>query len=128
MHSAIFAMSNLVEQRSAIKFYLRNDISAAKTYRMLQKAFGDETMSQENVYKWYRDFEEGRECVDYMQCSGRPSTTIDDQNINKIKEMIIRNRRLAIRELVDMVRISFGSVQTILKDHLDLRESNRVCC
>ena len=46
VHSAICAMSNFVEQRSAKKFCLRNDISAAETYQMLQKAFGDETMSQ----------------------------------------------------------------------------------
>ena len=48
-------------------------------------------------------------------------TSIDDQNINKIKEMVLGNRRLTIRDLVDMVGISFGSVQTILKDHLVLR-------
>ena len=48
-------MFNLVDQRSAIKFCLRNDISAAETYRMLQKDFGDDTMSQTKVFKWYRD-------------------------------------------------------------------------
>ena len=88
---------------------------------MLQKAFGDETMSRKNVYKWYRDFKEGRERVDDLQRSGRPSTSIDDQTINKIKEMGLANRRLTIRELVDMVGISFGSVQTSLKDHLGIR-------
>ena len=75
-------------------------------------------MSQKNVYKWYRDFKEGRERVDDLQRSGRPSTSIDDQNMNKIKEMVLV---LTVRELVDMVGISFGSVQTILKDHLGLR-------
>ena len=43
-------MSEFVEQRSAIKFSLRNEISVAETFRMLQKAFGDLTMSQKNVY------------------------------------------------------------------------------
>ena len=57
------------------------------------------------------------------QHSGRPSTSIDNENINKIKEMVLGNRRLTIRELVDMVGIAFGSMQTILKDHLGL---NRV--
>ena len=66
---------------------------------MLQKAFGVETMSQKNVYKWYRDFKEGRERVDDLQRSGRPSTSFDDQNINKIKEILLAVRRLTIREL-----------------------------
>ena len=35
--------------------------------------------------------------------------------------MVLRNRRLISRELVDMVGLSFGSVQTNLKDHLGLR-------
>ena len=65
-----FTMSEFVEQRSAIKFCLRNGISVAETFRMLQKAFGDLTMSQKNVYKWYKDFKEGRERVDDLEHPG----------------------------------------------------------
>ena len=52
---SIFTMSEFVEQRSAIKVCLRNEISVAETFRMLHKAFGDLTISQKNVYKWYKD-------------------------------------------------------------------------
>ena len=69
-------MSEFVEERSAIKFCLGNEISVAEAFRMLQNAFGDLTMSQKNVYKWYKDFKEGRERVDKL---GTPRTTI---NIN----------------------------------------------
>ena len=63
---SIFTMSEFVELKSAIKFCLRNEISVVETFRMLQKAFGDMTISQKNVYKWYKDFKEGRERVDQM--------------------------------------------------------------
>ena len=48
---SIFTMSEFVEQRSAIKFCLRNEISVAETFRMLQKTFGDLTMSQKNAFQ-----------------------------------------------------------------------------
>ena len=47
---------------------------------MLQKAFGDLTMSQKNVYKSYIDFKEGRERVDFLERPGRPSTSSDEQH------------------------------------------------
>jgi len=115
-------MSDFVEQRSCIKFCLRNEISAAETLRMLQKAFGDQTMSQKNVYKWYKQFKEGRESVEDENRSGRPLTSTDEQHVNEIKNLIIKNRRLIIRDLADTVNISFGSVQTILKDILCLKK------
>ena len=115
---SIFTMSEFVEQRSAIKFCLRNEIPVAETFRMLQEAFGDLTMSQKNVYKWYKDFKEGRECVDDLERSGRPSTSTDEQHVNQIKKLVHKNRRLTIRDLTDTIGISRGSLNTVSKDIL----------
>ena len=87
-------MPEFVEQRSSIKFCLRNEILVAETFRMLQKAFGDLTMSQKNVYKWYTDFKEGRERVDDLERPGRPSASTDEHNVNQIKELVHKNRRI----------------------------------
>ncbi|KAM8703180.1 hypothetical protein ACLKA7_007889 [Drosophila subpalustris] len=57
---------------------------------MLRKAFGNTTMSQKNVYKWYKDFKKGRGRVDDLERSGRPSTSTDDQHVSKMKETGIR--------------------------------------
>ena len=111
-------MSEFVEQKSAIKFCLRNEISVAETFRMLQKAFGDLSMSQKNVYKWYKDFKKGRERVDDLGRPGRPSTSTDEQHVNQIKELVHKNRRLKIRDLADNIGISRGSLNTVSKDIL----------
>ena len=111
-------MSEFVEQRSAIKFCLRNEISVSETFRMLQKTFGDLTMSQKNVYKWYKDFKKGRERVDDLEHRGRPSTSTDEQHVNQIKELVHKNRRLTIRDLADTIGILGGSLNTVSKDTL----------
>ena len=59
---------------------------------MLQKAFDNLTMSQKNVYKWYKDFKEGRERVDDLESPGPPSTANDEQHVNQIKELVHKNR------------------------------------
>ena len=115
MHFAIFTMSDFIEQRSTIKFCLRNEISAAETLRMLRKAFGNSTMSQKNVYKGYKDFKESKKKKDDLESSGRSSKSTDDQQVNKVKELELKNRRLTVTDLTDMNGISERSVKTILK-------------
>ena len=63
-----------------------------------RRQHGDLTMSQKNVYKWYKDFKEGRERVDDLECPGRPSTSTDEQHVNQIKELVHINTALVLRD------------------------------
>lgn len=114
-------MSHSVDQRICIKFCVLNEISGANAFKMLQKAYPDSHMSQASAYNWYKSFKEGRTEVEDLPHERRPQTSINEGNIEKVKEMVLENRRATIREIADDMGISFGSVQTILHDVLGMR-------
>jgi hypothetical protein len=42
-----------------------------------------------------------------------------NENLNQAWELVLRNRRITIHEVVNMLRISYESVQRILKDNVN---------
>ena len=50
--------------------------------------------------------------------SGRPSTSTDDDHVDKINRLVRENRRLTVRELAEEGNISVGSCYEILTEKL----------
>lgn len=96
----------VVEQRSCIKFCVKNEINATETFKMVQKAFGDQSLSRKSVFQWHKLLKEGCESVEDEPRSGRPSTSTTEENVEKIKSKVIKNRHLTVRELAEDVGIS----------------------
>ena len=111
-------MSDFVDQRSCIKFCVRNRISAAETLRMFQKAFGDQALPQTRTLEWHKMFREGGERVGNKERPRREKTSADKQHVMETKYLVLQNRPLTIRDLADIIGISRGSVNTVLKDIL----------
>lgn len=114
-------MDSKLEQRTCIKFCCKNEIKCSDTLKMLQKCYGDDTLSKTQVYQWYERFKSGREAVEDDARPGRPSTSKTDENVDEIRQLLIENRKLTIREIAETTNISFGSVQSILREDLGLR-------
>ncbi|GFV10826.1 putative transposable element [Trichonephila clavipes] len=47
--------------------------SATKTFQILTKAYGDQTLSRTHVFQWYKRFSGGRVSVEDDKPAGRPS-------------------------------------------------------
>lgn len=117
-----FTMGDYVEQRICLKFCVANEFSCADALKMLQKAFGDNALSKTRAYQWYRAFKDGREVVEDLPRSGRPSTASTEDNVDKIKERVLENRRTSLREIAHDLKISHESARTILIDILGMRK------
>ena len=75
------------------------------------------------IKEWYNRFKDGRTSVESEPRSGRPSTCRNDQVIAKVNAVVMRDRRVTIRELVEEVGISTFSAHSIVTEDLAM---NRV--
>lgn len=110
-----------VEQRICLKFCYSNKISASDALKMLQTAYGDSALSRARVFDWYKSFKEGRTSVENLPHERRPATSVNDENIEKVKKIVLENRRVTEREIASELDISNGSAHTIIHDVLGMR-------
>ncbi|UYV60494.1 hypothetical protein LAZ67_1001322 [Cordylochernes scorpioides] len=116
-----FYLLKIMDQRTCIKFCVKNEIKCADAFRMLTVAYGEATLDRSNVYRWYKMFSEGREDVNDEERAGRPSTSTTDEKINEVEKMILANRRITVREVAEDLNISIGSCHSIFINDLGMR-------
>jgi len=88
---------------------------------MLQQAYGEDCLSRTQCHAWYQRFKSGRTSIEDDSKSGRPSTSMDDDHVEKVLAVIRQNRRLTVREVAEEVRICKSSSHLILTDKLKMR-------
>ncbi|PNF42337.1 hypothetical protein B7P43_G03673, partial [Cryptotermes secundus] len=83
--------------------------------------FGDDAIGVTQIKEWFNRFKDGHISAESDQRSGRPSTSQNADVIEKVRTLIMGDRRLTIREVADEVRISRGYANTILTEDLGMR-------
>ena len=88
VYFAIFPMDKNIERIICLKSCIANRISCAESLKMLQKAYGESTLSKTRAFEWYSAFKSGRDVVKDLSRFGRPSTSSTEVYIIKVKEMV----------------------------------------
>ena len=88
---------------------------------MLQQAYGEDCLSRTQCHEWYRRFKSGRRSIENDPKSGRPSTSVDDDHVEKLLAVIRQNRRLTVREVAEKAGICKSSCHLILTEERKMR-------
>lgn len=80
--------------------------------------FGDEAMSRAQVFRWHKEFKNGREGVEDEPRSGRAVEVRIDNNVQRVQALVRQDRRLTIRMLSDELNINRETVRKILIEDL----------
>ena len=114
-------MTEQLEQWYRTKFCQKLGDSQVETIQKIQRVFGDDAMGITKIKEWYNQFKDCRTSVESDAHSGRPSTSRNDELIDQVRTLVMQGRRVTVRELVEEVGISTGSVHSILDDDLVMR-------
>ncbi|PNF17937.1 hypothetical protein B7P43_G14737 [Cryptotermes secundus] len=100
-------MADLREQRACIKFCFKLGKTAAETHEILKQDFGDNSLGQAQAYDWYKSLKNGRISA--------------DENVAKVRDLILQDRRRSIQDLCNTLGLSYGKCQRILSEELNMR-------
>jgi len=108
-----------MEQRLALKFCFKAGKSETEILQMINAAYGDQPLSRSNVFRWH-----WREDIEGDYRSGRPTECRNDDNVEKISQLLLRNRHILLRMLADEVNIGKDTVRKVVVE--DVRE-RKIC-
>lgn len=91
-----------LQQRTCIKFCVKNGFNGARTLEMLEKCFGNDSLKKTVVYQWHERFKSGRESIEdvFMDYNGvvHHEFLPEGQTVNKEYYLgVMRRLREAIR-------------------------------
>jgi len=113
-------MTSIKEQRAAVKFCYLLGKNASETVSMLKTAYKDDALSKTRVYEWFSRFQDGDMSLEDKPRPGRPSTSRNNENVQKIREIVREDRRRTIENISLMSGVSWSSVQRILTEDLGM--------
>ena len=62
------------------------------------------------VVKWHKAFKEGRENVEGDLRSGRPISSTNDQNVEVVRAVMAKDRRLSVRMIAEETGLNKNAV------------------
>jgi transposase len=93
--------------------------SRQEILEMLETVYGESAMKRRTVYKWVDRFKEGQESIHDNMQEGCPSKSRVGENIH-VHDLVMSYCRITTRIITDKLGITKGSVQTILKEDLNV--------
>ena len=109
-----------------MKFYIKDRNKLGVEPKMIHnelKLFDSvHAPSLNTIYNWMKDFNNNRESLEDKPRSGRPISESTPQNIELVRNVIQENPYINYDQIQAETFLSYGTVQTIVKDKLKTKK------
>lgn len=110
------------EQRVYIKSRVALEQAPIAIYNDLVKIHGNNAYKYNTVLTWAKRFKDGQSSTEDDPRSGRPITATRGFDVELVADVVEEDPFLSIRDIEELTSLSYGTIQRILHDHLELRK------
>ncbi|GFS64375.1 HTH_48 domain-containing protein [Nephila pilipes] len=107
-------MTERIELRYSIKFCQKLGDSQSKTIRKIQQVFPEDAMGVTQIKEWFNRFKDGRTSMERELRCGRPQTARSAANVERMRNLVIADRRLTVREIAEDAKVNKDSANAIM--------------
>ena len=119
---SVFVKMEKIEYRAVIKYLFLKGNTPTQIKVELDTVYVDNAPSFTTVKFWAAEFKRGRKSLGDDERSGRPKTATADDNIAKVHQMVLDDRRIKVREIPEVMKMSKERVCHILHQDLGMRK------
>ena len=110
------------EFRAVIKHLHIKDLTSKEIKAELDNVHSTSVPTFATVYNWVNEFKHGRISTCDAPRSGCPIEAAKPEIIDKVHDIVLTDRRVKVRELVEVTGISHGTVISILHEQLGMKK------
>jgi hypothetical protein len=110
-----------LEKRINITFLVKLGKNVPEIHQMSQRYYEECALKEITAFKWVKRFREGRQDPKDDARSGRPSTSRGNQNIDRVRPLVLSDCQLTVRTIAEELGLGKSFVHTILREDLDMK-------
>ena len=103
-----------------IRYLQKKGLTTKEIHADMVSTLGDDAPALSTVKKWATELKRGRESLEDDPRSGCLSTVTTEENIDRIHQMVMNDRRLTISHLAYVISISRKQVENIFHNELGM--------
>jgi [histone H3]-lysine36 N-dimethyltransferase SETMAR len=111
-----------VEQRAVIKYLCLKQMTPTLIHQDLVDTLGKCAVSYDVVKRWCREFKCGRQSCTDEHAGGAPTIVTTQENVKKIHDLVLQDRRVTIRQIVEDTGLSYHVIYNIITAKLDMKK------
>lgn len=116
------SVTSKVEYRAVIKFFTKEGLTPQEIKARLDGVYGHASPSYSTVKEWAKKFRLGYESLEDETRPGRPADVVTNENIDVVERIVLSDRRLKVKEISAMSKLSETTIRRILHDHLGMNK------